>query len=66
MKRIVILFASLFLVPIGIEDAREAGSFDAKIWKKILRTYVRECEFPHQEIIEPLFYESLDSYVGRV
>ncbi|SYX08568.1 hypothetical protein C834K_0083 [Chlamydia poikilotherma] len=66
MKRIVILFASLFLTPIGIEDTREVRSIEAKNWKKVLRTYVRECDFPHQEIIEPLFCESSDSSVGRV
>ncbi|QVE48633.1 hypothetical protein SBV42_02420 [Chlamydia crocodili] len=59
MKRIIILFASLFLTPIGIQDTKEARSFEAKIWKTISQTYIRECEFPHQEIIEPSFVNPL-------
>ncbi|WP_375793701.1 hypothetical protein O1W69_01130 [Chlamydia sp. 12-01] len=66
MKRIIVLFISLFLTPIGVEDSKETRSYEKKTWIEILRTHVREYEFPCQEVIEPLFCESFDSHVRRV
>lgn len=66
MKRMSVVFISLFLAPIGAGDNKEARSYETKIWKKILQTYIGECEFPRQEVLEPLFGESLDSHIGRV
>ncbi|CAG9046280.1 hypothetical protein NVRI1_00634 [Chlamydia abortus] len=66
MKRMSVVFISVFLAPIGTGDNKEVRSYETKIWKKILHTYVGECEFPRQEVLEPLFGESFDSHIGRV
>ncbi len=67
MKRLAVLFISLFLTPIGVGDNnREASPSEPKTWEKILRVCVQEYEFPHREIIEPIFYKPLDAHIGRV
>ncbi|BAE81701.1 hypothetical protein [Chlamydia felis Fe/C-56] len=66
MKRVVVLFISLFLTPIGGEDNKEMLSHETITWTKILQIPAYESSFPRQEVIEPLFCESLDLRVGRV
>ncbi|WP_348663609.1 hypothetical protein [Chlamydia vaughanii] len=66
MKRKVVIFVSLFLTPLGVEENKDAHCHDTKNWKKVLQTYLQEHELPSQEVIEPIFYEGCNPHVGRV
>ncbi|EPP38843.1 hypothetical protein BOKEGFJH_00851 [Chlamydia avium] len=64
MRKIIFVFASMFLLPLAIEENKESFSLDAKNEKKILQIYGQEVEFSFQEIIDPIL--DLRDSLGRV
>ncbi|AFS22266.1 hypothetical protein B600_0092 [Chlamydia psittaci VS225] len=45
MKRMSVVFISLFLAPIGAGDNKEARSYETKIWKKYYKHILANVSF---------------------